>query len=384
MSSARETNQSLPTPSVRSTNNSLPTTITKFLLAPETNGLSSTKVSNSSSTTRTTNDSLPLPSSYVTSESLVDDEHSLLSVVMIPNDDELVDCFQTNVQIKNQVCGEIQYLFKQTQLFSTNIHTIFNENISMKNFLIETKSSLIKLKQSIFDLIIICDSALDKIPFISTTFDEIKSTEVVVFRDPSTIKVYNELELRYLVDQGPLSVLDDTTSSNIFALTPKTTTSIRLNTKFQSIRSIYESIEEILQALDMITDDHINFDQEYRRQANSISTSIKAFNLFTYLIFMKNLMSMTNSITTKFQAEKLDLITAGELLTQTTKLLETERSNEINLKNIIIISEKMAKKYAIVPQSEFNRKHRRRKPLKRLDDNPQTTYQFTRYVILVK
>src|SRR5690349_1060461 len=125
-----------------------------------------------------------------------------------------------------------------------------------------------------------------------------------------------------------LSVLDDTTLSNLFALTPKTTTSIRWNAKYQSIRSIFESIDEILQALDMIT--------------------------------------------------------AGELLIQTIKLLETERSNEINLNNLIITSEKLAKKYGIDPESEFNRKHRRRRPPRRLDDNPQTTYQFTRYGHFVK
>ncbi|CAF4097276.1 unnamed protein product [Rotaria sordida] len=175
-----------------------------------------------------------------------------------------------------------------------------------------------------------------------------------------------------------LSVLDDTTSSNLFALTPKTTISIRWNAKYQSIRSIYESIDEILEALNMITDDHITFDQESRQQANSIIINIKTFNFFTYLVFMKNLMCMTNSITTQLQAEKLDLITAGELLTQTIKLLETERSNEINLNNLVLISEKMTKKYGIDPESEFSRKHRKRKPPKRLDDNPQTTYQFTR------
>ncbi|CAF4066398.1 unnamed protein product, partial [Rotaria sordida] len=175
-----------------------------------------------------------------------------------------------------------------------------------------------------------------------------------------------------------LSVLDDTTSSNLFALTPKTTISIRWNAKYQSIRSIYESIDEILEALDMITDDHIAFDQESRQQANSIITNNKTFNFFTYLVFMKNLMCMTNSIATQLQAEKLDLITAAEFSTQTIKLLETERSNEINLNNLVLISEKMTKKYGIDPESEFSRKHRKRKPPKRLDDNLQTTYQFTR------
>ena len=177
-----------------------------------------------------------------------------------------------------------------------------------------------------------------------------------------------------------LSVLDDTTSSNLFSLIPKTTTSIRWNAKYQSIRSVYDSIDEILRAVNIITEDKINFDLETRQQSNSIGKNIRTFNFFTYLIFMKNLMAMTNSITTQFQAEKLDLISAAELLTQTVKLLETERSNENNLNNLIVISEKKSKIHGADPETEFSRKHRIRKPPKRFDDNPQNTYQFTRYV----
>ncbi len=165
----------------------------------------------------------------------------------------------------------------------------------------------------------------------------------------------------------------------MFSLIPKTTTSIRWNAKYQSIRSVYDSIDEILQALNMITEDKINFDLETRQQSNSISKNIRTFNFFTYLIFMKNLMSMTNSITTQFQAEKLDLISAAELLTQTVKLLETERSNDTNLNNLILIGEKKSKLHDADPETEFSRKHRIRKPPKRIDDNPQNTYQFTRY-----
>ena len=74
------------------------------------------------------------------------------------------------------------------------------------------------------------------------------------------------------------------------------------------------------------------------------------------------------------------MLTASELLNQTIKLLENERSKEINLNNLIIINENMVKMYGIDPETEFNHKNRRRKPLKRLDDYPQMTYQFTRYV----
>jgi hypothetical protein len=40
-------------------------------------------------------------------------------------------------------------------------------------------------------------------PSSSVTVDELKSTETCISRDPSMTIVYNEIELRYLVDQGP-------------------------------------------------------------------------------------------------------------------------------------------------------------------------------------
>jgi hypothetical protein len=67
----------------------------------------------------------------------------------------------------------------------------------------ETTSSLDKLKESINDLLVLCNAALEEIPSTSITLDELRSTETTVSRDPSTTKVYDEIELRYLVDHGP-------------------------------------------------------------------------------------------------------------------------------------------------------------------------------------
>jgi len=100
-----------------------------------------------------------------------------------------------------------------------------------------------------------------------------------------------------------LAVLGDKYSSNVFALTPKTTSTTRWNAKYQSMRAIYESLDEVVQALNTITNDDASFDSESRQEARSINTSITTFNFMTYLVFMKNLMAMTNSITIQFQAE---------------------------------------------------------------------------------
>ncbi|CAF2106950.1 unnamed protein product, partial [Rotaria magnacalcarata] len=139
-----------------------------------------------------------------------------------------------------------------------------------------------------------------------------------------------------------LAVLDEKISSNLFALTPKPTSIIRWNAKYQSIRAVYESYDEPIKSCGTIVDDRIHFDKESRQGAHSIYTNLTTFNFITYLVFMKNLMAMTNSITTQFQAEQLDLIAAREILIETVRLLETERSNEFNLNNLIIIGEKIS------------------------------------------
>ena len=199
-----ETNVSLSTSSIETIISSPSPTTNEFLSTPKINTLLQTKESSklSSSAITTTNSFFP-SSSYVTNESLASKEGSSLSVLMISDDYESVDFIQNNVQIKNKICGEIQYLFKQIQIFSAHTNTISNENVSTKNFLIENKSYLVRLKQSISDLILFCDSALEKSPCVSTTLIELNSTEIIVSRDPSKTKAYNEAELRYLVAQGP-------------------------------------------------------------------------------------------------------------------------------------------------------------------------------------
>jgi hypothetical protein len=109
--------------------------------------------------------------------------------------------------MKSNICGHIRFILKQTQLVSQVIDMAFDETISTKNFLIETASSFGKIKESVNDLLVLCDTALEKMPSISVTVDKLRSSETIISRDPSTTKVYNEVELRYLVDQGPYQPL---------------------------------------------------------------------------------------------------------------------------------------------------------------------------------
>jgi hypothetical protein len=83
------------------------------------------------------------------------------------------------------------------------IDSASDETMSLKIFLTETTSSLVVLKESINNLLISCNTTLEKFPSISATVDKLKSTEISVSRDPSLTKNFCESELRFLVNQGP-------------------------------------------------------------------------------------------------------------------------------------------------------------------------------------
>ena len=157
------------------------------------------------------------------------------------------------------------------------------------------------------------------------------------------------------------------------------TSTTRWNAKYESFKAIHKSYAEILQSFDHITNDNEQFDNETRKGSRSIIKNIKSFNFITYLIFMKNLMSTTNALTYEFQHEKLDLITAAETLQKTITLLQSERNDDDNLNRTLVVCENMASKFDIDPDEEFNTKHRKRKPPKRIDENPETTHTFSRY-----
>lgn len=74
-------------------------------------------------------------------------------------------------------------------------------------FLVETASTFNKIKESINDLLLLCNKTISNIPSTPTTINKIQSTEKVVSRDPSNIKDFDENELRYLVNQGPYQPL---------------------------------------------------------------------------------------------------------------------------------------------------------------------------------
>jgi hypothetical protein len=138
-------------------------------------------------------------------QALADNECVSSSPDVLLDENTSSNSSQNIIEIKNNICAHIQFILKQTQLASKVIDMSFDESVSTKNFLIETTSSFGKIKESLNDLLVVCNTTLENMPSTSITVDvdKLKSSETIISRDPSTTKLYNEVELRYLVGQGP-------------------------------------------------------------------------------------------------------------------------------------------------------------------------------------
>ncbi|CAF2482258.1 unnamed protein product [Rotaria sp. Silwood2] len=140
---------------------------------------SSTMISNKTSATisNETNIEPPAVDGYVSSP----------DVTLIPDDNKSLDNVQFPhfVEIKSHIYGDIKYILKQTKFVSKLVELAFDETVSIKNFLVKTTSTFNKIKESINDLLILCNKILENIPSTPTTVDKIQSTEKPISRDPS-------------------------------------------------------------------------------------------------------------------------------------------------------------------------------------------------------
>ncbi|CAF1401603.1 unnamed protein product [Didymodactylos carnosus] len=123
-----------------------------------------------------------------------------------------------------------------------------------------------------------------------------------------------------------------------------------------------------------------NVDAETRQEAKSILKNMQCYSFILYLIFMKNVLAMTNALTCELQTESLNIISSIEVIDKTCSLLTTERNSDRNLRNIILLSDKVAEEHSIDTTEEFKTKHRPRRPPRKIGDNPHTTHVFTRAV----
>ena len=99
-------------------------------------------------------------------------------IVLLPNDYASLDDFQFQniVQIKNHICGDVQHI----QFASKLVDLAFDEIVSIRKFLMEVTSTLDKLKESVNDLLILCNRILEKIKLLSMKYNQPKDVFPVI------------------------------------------------------------------------------------------------------------------------------------------------------------------------------------------------------------
>uniref|UniRef100_A0A2S2PY56 Uncharacterized protein n=1 Tax=Sipha flava TaxID=143950 RepID=A0A2S2PY56_9HEMI len=104
-----------------------------------------------------------------------------------------------------------------------------------------------------------------------------------------------------------------------------------------------------------------------RTQAFGLSKTMLSFYFIIALYFMKNIMYKMKVLTEKLEAIELNVIDALMLLNNINDILKEINNDDVGMDNLVENSIQFAYKLGIDPNYDFNRLHRRRLKLNRLD-----------------
>ena len=94
-------------------------------------------------------------------------------------------------------------------------------------------------------------------------------------------------------------------------------------------------------------------------------------------MFMKNIMIKSKQITEALQAENLNVVDAMTIIMATVESLKRINDDEKAMDDEIQAGIVFAKKLVGNPEAEFSRKHRVRRPPRKIDDNPNTQAELS-------
>ena len=113
-------------------------------------------------------------------------------------------------------------------------------------------------------------------------------------------------------------------------------------------------------------------DKESRMTATNIMDKIIFFEFYLCLLLMKSLLFMTKTAVLELQREELDILAAIDILKKTDECLERMRQDEDSVNNLFSVAQDKCEQNGIDCKYEFSKKHRPRRPPRRLDDAPAT------------
>ena len=153
------------------------------------------------------------------------------------------------------------------------------------------------------------------------------------------------------------------------ALELRNLSATRWSARADSIRAVWSSFEEIIEALEELEN---SADTKTKAKAGVLLERVKSFEFIVTLMFMRNIMIKTKILTKQIQSIDINIIDTLEVAKATIATLRHLREDEGNLNQQINASVAFCERHGIDPIADYNRHHRIRRPSRRVDERPET------------
>ncbi|CAF2878814.1 unnamed protein product [Rotaria sp. Silwood2] len=145
---------------------------------------------------------------------------------------------------------------------------------------------------------------------------------------------------------------------------------------FQTLHAVDVSFEQIVESLSIISEEVTHKDDAY--QAKCLKQKLLSFETMFRLFFMINVTRVTHALTSHLQGKQLDIISAIDIISNTLKLIQNMRNDDVTMINMIQRIVRRAETFDIDIDMEFQKLHRPRKLSQRIDNNQNTAVTLTR------
>ena len=135
----------------------------------------------------------------------------------------------------------------------------------------------------------------------------------------------------------------------------------------------YEAVKDTLAAIKTSSES----DNNTKASATDLHDKMESVDFVLSIMFMKNIMIKSKQMTEALQAENLNVVDAMIIVMATVESLKRINDDEKAMDDEIQDGIVFAKKLGGNPEAEFSRKHRVRRPPRRIDDNPNTQAELS-------
>jgi len=112
----------------------------------------------------------------------------------------------------------------------------------------------------------------------------------------------------------------------------------RWSDRYESIRAVFTSYQQIINTFQKISE--TDTEKAPRQTAKNLMNKLCSFSFYIILIFLKNLMAMTNALIVHLQKVDMDILTAIDIIQDTINVLEKMYQENAHLESMIEVSNK--------------------------------------------